>query len=103
MHRAAKLQFERVAREFAQLRAVPEDERSPAPAWWWQPAFEVAGQQEELAPQECHHLELPLSSTYAAGASVLMAALADQTSLPWPDEFPRKFIEGAKDQMEKVH
>ena len=104
MHRAAKLQFERVAREFAQWRAVPEDERSQAPAWWWQPAFEVAEQQEEMAPLECHYLELPLSSPYAAGASVLMAALADQTSLPWPDEFPRKRrIEGAKDQMEQGH
>ena len=102
MHRAAKLQFERVAREFAKWRAVPEDERSPAPAWWWQPAFEVAGRREELAPQECHHLELPSSSTYAAGATLLMATLADQTSLPWPDEFPRKFKEGANDQMEQV-
>jgi hypothetical protein len=90
MHPAARLQFERVAREFAQWRAVPEDERSPAPAWWWQPAFAVARQQEEMAPQWCHHLELPLSSTYAAGASRLMQALADQTLLPWPDEFPRK-------------
>jgi len=100
MHRAAKLQFERVAREFAQWRAVPDDERSPAPAWWWQPAFEVTGQQEELAPQECHLLELPLSSTYAAGASVLMATLADQTSLPWPEEFPRKLTEGANGATE---
>jgi hypothetical protein len=32
---------------------------------------------------------LPLSSTYAAGAAVLMATLADQTTLTWPDEFPR--------------
>jgi hypothetical protein len=95
MHRAAKLQFERAAREFAQWRAVPEDERSPAPAWWWQPAFEVAGKQEDLAPQECRHLELPLSSTYAAGATLPMATLADQMSLPWPDEFPRKANEGA--------
>ncbi|HMH97552.1 MAG TPA: hypothetical protein VK577_13355 [Bradyrhizobium sp.] len=31
MHTAARLQFERAAREFAQWRAVPEDERSPAP------------------------------------------------------------------------
>jgi len=95
MHRPAKLQFERVTPEFAQWRAVPEDERSPAPAWWWQPAFEVAEQQEEMAPQWCHHLELTLSSTYAAGASLLMATLADQTSLPWPDEFPRKINESA--------
>ena len=35
-------------------------------------------------------LELPQSSTYAAGAAVLIATLSDQTSLPWPDEFPRK-------------
>jgi hypothetical protein len=95
MHRAAKLQFERVVREFARWRAVPENERSPAPAWWWQPAFEVAGQLEEMGPIVCHHLELPLSSTYAAGASLLMAILADQTSLPWPDDFPRKTNEGA--------
>jgi hypothetical protein len=38
----------------------------------------------------CYRLQLPVGSTYAAGAAVLMATLADQTSLPWPDEFPRK-------------
>jgi hypothetical protein len=42
MHSAAKFQFERVVREFAEWRAV-----SPAPAWWWQPAF---AQQEEMPP-----------------------------------------------------
>jgi hypothetical protein len=29
MHPAANIQFERAVREFAQWRAVPEDERSP--------------------------------------------------------------------------
>jgi hypothetical protein len=47
MHPAPKLQFERTVREFAQSRAVPEADRSPAPAWWWQPAivgaFQAAG------------------------------------------------------------
>jgi hypothetical protein len=90
MHPAAKIQFEHAVSEFSQWRAVPEEERSPAPAWWWQPAFEVAAQQEEMPPLSCDRLELPLASTYAAGAAVLMATLADQTSLPWPDEFPRK-------------
>jgi hypothetical protein len=90
MHPAAKFQFERAVREFSQWCAVPADERSPAPAWWWQPAFEVAGQQEEMSPLSCDRLELPLSSTYAAGAAVLMATLADQTTLTWPDDFPRK-------------
>src|ERR1700722_1782539 len=94
MHQAAKFQFERAAREFAQWRSVPEKDRSPAPGWWWQPAFEVRELHEEMAPLWCQRLELPLSSTYAAGAAVLRATLADQKSLPRPDEFPRK-IEGA--------
>ena len=90
MDPAAKFQFERVVREFAQWRAVPADERSPATAWWWQLAFEVLAQQEERPPLCSIRLELPLSSTYADGAAVLIATLADQTSLPWPDKFPRK-------------
>ena len=90
MHPAARLPFERAAREFAQWRAVPQNDRSPAPAWWWQPAFEVVEQQEEMGALMCYRLQLPVDSTYAAGAAVLMATLADQTSLPWPDEFPRK-------------
>jgi hypothetical protein len=96
MHPAANFQFERVAREFAQWHAVPEEDRSPAPAWWWQPAFEVAAQQEEMPPLWCQWLELPLTSTYAAGAAMLMATLQDQTSLPWPDEFPRKITRDDK-------
>ena|SRR6476620_4487334 len=90
MHQAAKFQFGRTAREFAQWRAVREDERSPAPAWWWQPAFEVVAQREEMGALTCYRLQLPVGSTYAAGPAMLMATLADQTSLPWPDEFPRK-------------
>ena len=89
MHQAAKFQFERTAREFSDWRAVPESERSPAPAWWWQPAFEVRELQEVMIPLWCYRLELPVGSTYAAGAAALMASLADQTSLPWPDELPR--------------
>jgi hypothetical protein len=90
MHPAAKLQFERTAREFAQWRAVPEEDRSPAPAWWWQPAIDVVAQHEEMGALLCYRLQVSVGSTYAAGAAVLMGTLADQTSLPWPDEFPRK-------------
>jgi len=32
----------------------------------------------------------PRASRRFTRAAMLMAALADQTSLPWPDEFPRK-------------
>ena len=69
---------------------------TPAPAWWWQPAFEVITEQEEMAARWCHRLELPVPSTYAAGPAVLMATLADQTSLPFPDEFPRKIARTEK-------
>jgi hypothetical protein len=96
MHQAAKVLFERAVRQFSQWRAVPEHDRSPAPAWWWQPAFEVREQQEQMTPLSCHRLELPLSSTYAVGAAVLMAALANQTSLPWADEFPRRIERAGK-------
>jgi hypothetical protein len=95
MHSAAKSQFERVAREYSDWRGVPDAERSSAPAWWWQPCIEVIDQHDEMAPLWCHRLELPLGSTYAAGAAVLMATLADQKSLPWPDEFPRKIKRAA--------
>jgi hypothetical protein len=90
MHPAAKLQFERAVQEFALWRMVPEEERSPAPAWWWQPALQVADRSEPLPAQSCYRLELPLGSTYAAGADTLLAPIVTQTSLPWPDEFPRK-------------
>ena len=90
MHQAAKFQFERVVREFAQWRAVPEDERSLAPAWWWGPAFELLGAKQDMAAEWCASLELPAGSSCAAGARLLLDCLADQTSLPWPDDFPHK-------------
>ena len=90
MHPALKFQIERTAREYCKWRAIPEEQRSPAPAWWWQPAFEASTRPEPMAELTCIRLELPIGSTYAAGAAVLMASLFYQTSLPWPDEFPRK-------------
>ena len=91
MHPAAKLQFERAVRDSHNGARSPKtsDRRRPG-GGGGSPAFEVAAQQEEMPPLWCHRLELPLSSTYAAGAAALMATLADQTTLTWPDEFPRK-------------
>ena len=48
MSQAANVQFERAVREFVRWREVPEPERSPAPAWWWGPAFEVLGMQQPM-------------------------------------------------------
>jgi hypothetical protein len=90
MHQAARLQFERSVQEFVRWRAVPEPERSPAPAWWWGPAFEVRGMQQPMAAEWCSSLELPVGSSFAAGAQVFLNSLAGQTSLPWPDGFPGK-------------
>jgi len=90
MQQSAVFEFERAVREFAEWRAVPETERSPAPGWWWGPAIAIFRKPETMPTKWCTELELPPSSTYAAGAAVLMDALSDQTSLPWPDEFPRK-------------
>ena len=84
------LQFERIVGEFAQWRAVPEQERSSAPAWWWGPALEEIGAQRPMPAEWCADLELPESATYADGARIFLECLAGQTSLPWPGEFPRK-------------
>jgi hypothetical protein len=88
---AAKLQFERIANEFASWRAVTDRERSPAPAWWWGPAMEALDETDAMPPELCVGFELPAGSSYGDVAEMLMQALAEQTSLSWPDEFPRKF------------
>ena len=88
MHQAAAVTFERVVHEFARWRAVPEKARSPAPPWWWGPAFEVIGVAQPMPQAWCASLELPESATYAEGAQVLLTSLAGQASLPWPGGFP---------------
>jgi len=90
MHPAARLQFERMIGEYARWRAVPEQERSPAPAWWWGPAVELRSASQALPAEWCAELGLPDHATYAAGAEILLKAFAGQTSLPWPYDFPRK-------------
>ena len=88
MQQAACVQFERAVREFARWRAVPEHQRSPAPAWWWGPAFETLGMRQPMRADSCARLELPVGATCADGAQVLLDSLADQTTLPWPGGFP---------------
>jgi len=90
MHPALILQLERMIGEFTRWRAVPEDERSPAPAWWWGPTMELRGIPGRLPVEWCSQLGLPDGATYAAGAEVFLGAFAGQTSLPWPYDFPRK-------------
>lgn len=89
MHPAA-VPFERAVREFARWRAVPEQERSPAPAWWWGPAFELREMHQPMPADWCARLELPAGSSVADGAALLLNSLADQTALTWPEDFPGK-------------
>ena len=88
MHPAANVPFERAVREFASWRAVAEPDRSPAPAWWWGPAFEVHSIQQKMPADWCARLELADGATYADGAEVFLASLADQTHPTWPSAFP---------------
>jgi hypothetical protein len=90
MYQAAKLQFGRVVDEFVRWRAVPVAERSPAPAWWWGPAFQVLRERQQMPVDWCARLGLPDGAAYADGARIFLAAFADQIFLPLPDDFPRK-------------
>jgi hypothetical protein len=91
VQQAARLQFERIASEFGSWRAIPDQERSPAPAWWWGPAMEALDEADVMPAELCAGFELPPGSSYGDAAEMLMQALAEQTSLSWPDQFPRKF------------
>jgi hypothetical protein len=90
VHQAANVQFGRAVDEYFRWRTVPENERSPAPAWWWGPAFELLGVQQPMPAEWCSSLNLPDGAAFAAGAGIFLDSLAHQTSLPWPDDFPRK-------------
>jgi hypothetical protein len=90
MHQAARLQFERVMDELVLWRAVPEDKRSPAPAWWWGPAMAVFDAHEPMPHAWCSEFGLDHGSSFAEGARALLALFAEQTSRTWPDDFPRK-------------
>jgi hypothetical protein len=90
MHPAAKLQFERVVVEFGRWRALAEEDRPPAPAWWWGPAVEVRDVPLKLPANWCARLGLPEGATYAAGAEVFFLSLAGETVQPWPYDFSRK-------------
>jgi hypothetical protein len=46
MHPAVTFQFERAVNEYAQWQAVPGEDRSDAPAWWWDTAIAAADETE---------------------------------------------------------
>ena len=73
MHQAANLQFERIVDEFVRWRAIKEDERSPAPAWWWGPAFEAAEYRSDAAGRiGAPGWDWPMARPIAAGAGIVL-------------------------------
>ena len=102
MHPAAKLQFERILDEFVLWRAIGEDERPPAPAWWWGPALELRNVAVRLPADWCTQLGLAEGATYAAGAEILFKSLSGQTCQPWPYDFSRK-IDSADSDVRDLH
>jgi hypothetical protein len=91
IHTAAKFEFERAVNQYGRWRAVEEEARSPAAAWWWSPALAVCREQDAMPIDWAHTLALPSGATYADAARVMLDALAEQTALPWPEEFPRRY------------
>jgi hypothetical protein len=90
MHPAAILQFERMLGEYDVWRAVPEAERSPAPAWWWGPAMALRTSSEPLPAGWRAALGLSGEATYADAVKVFLGTFAGQTAVSWPFDFPRK-------------
>jgi hypothetical protein len=90
MHPAAVLQLERMIDEYNPWRAVPEQDRSPAPAWWWGSAIELRASSQPLPAEWCTQLGLPDDATYASAADIFLGTFAGQTAVPWAYDFPGK-------------
>lgn len=90
MHQAAKLQFERIVGEYVRWRAIPEERRSQAPAWWWGPAFEMLGELQPMPVEWCSTLGLANGAAFSDGAGVFLQKLSGQPLLPWAGDFPGK-------------
>ena len=91
MHPAARLQFERMIGEYGRWRAVPEKERSPAPAWWWGSGDGVAHMRRNrcrwngASSSDCQMTRPMLQARQSCSA--LSRA---RRRLPWPYDFPGK-------------
>ena len=91
MHPALTLQFERAVNEYAQWQAVPAEDRSDAPAWWWDTALAAVHETATMPVEWCATLGVAAQSSYAEGAKVFRNTLLRQTHMPYSENFPRKF------------
>jgi len=88
---ADNFQFARIVHEYARWIAIDQVDRSPAPAWWWGPAFALREATEPLPQDWSAMMKLPDGATYAEAAQLFLAAQAGQIFQPWPEEFPRRY------------
>ena len=95
MHQAASLQFERMMDEFVLWHAVPEDERSPAPAWWWGPAMAVFD-----AQSRCDRPGV-VSSASATARALPKEHMSLSRSSPNKPRYPGRMIFHARRRSEK--
>jgi hypothetical protein len=90
MNPALTIQFERAVNEYARWQAVPAEDRSDAPAWWWDTALAAVDETEPMPVEWCGTLGVADGSTYAEGAKVFRSMLLRQTYMPHSENFPRK-------------
>ena len=88
MNPALTLEFERAVNECARWQAVPAEDRSDAPAWWWDTALAAVDETATMPLEWCVTLGVADGSTYAKGAEVFKNALVAQTYLPQSANFP---------------
>jgi hypothetical protein len=90
MNPALTIQFERAVNEYARWQAVPAEDRSDAPAWWWDTTLASVDETATMPVEWCATLGVADESTYAEGAEVFRDTLLRQTYMPHSGNFPRK-------------
>lgn len=94
MHPSLTFQFDRAIREYALWQAVSEDERSPAPSWWWSAALALRGDPRPLPDDDTSLAE----KSYGELARRMLEAIGAQAEKPWPDEFPTRYRPSGLDE-----
>ena len=101
MHPAARLQFERMIGEYARWRAVPEKERSPAPAWWWGPAMELRNMRSPYRRNGAPSSAFPITRRMPRRRKSSSGLSRDRRRCPGHTTFPaRPRVPDAKDVRE---
>ena len=80
MHPALTIQFERAVNEYAQWQAVPAEDRSDAPAWWWDTALAAIDETATMPREWC--VTLGVAGFFAVA---LIGDLPSSSAIPEPN------------------